>query len=436
MSKKFVVAVVGRPNVGKSTFFNRVIRERKSIVEDTPGVTRDRLYSKAEWLTREFMLIDTGGITLAKELFAEEIKVQAEIAIAEADLIIFLLDHKHGIDPEDKVIAKLLHKTNKPIILGVNKYDRKDSNNEEYNYMQLGFGMPSLISAEHGIGIGNLLDRVIELSEKIELNYNDADFSIAIVGKPNVGKSSLVNAVLNENRMIVSPIAGTTTDSVDSKFKYKDNEYTIIDTAGMRKKGKIYENLEKYSYIRSMNSINKSDCTLLVLDISKPISDHDTNIGGFAFEEKKPIIIVANKWDLIDDKEKNILKKEEEIRAYFKYLKYAEIIFVSATEGKRVKKIFDLIEVVRAALKKRVRTSVLNEVMNKAQLINPSPKHNGGRLRIYYASQVEATIPTFVLFVNDPEYMHFSYKRFIENQLRLQFDFRGVPINIVLREKK
>ncbi|QGS51719.1 ribosome biogenesis GTPase Der [Spiroplasma tabanidicola] len=436
MSRKGIVAIVGRPNVGKSTLFNRIIKEKKAIVEDRPGVTRDRMYGNAEWLTRPFIVVDTGGITLEDSMFAKEIKMQAEIAMKEADVIIFLLNFKEGITLEDEAVAKLLYKTNKPIILAINKYDKKEKYDESYSYMSLGFGEPFLVSSSHGIGTGDLLDKVIEQLPKFNDENLEAETKLAIVGKPNVGKSSIVNALVGENRMIVSEIAGTTIDSVDTKIKYNNSEYTLIDTAGLRKKGKIYETLEKYSYLRSLTSINKADIVLLVLDSSTPISDHDTNIGGFAFDEHKPIIIVGNKWDIVEKVTNTMIKKEEEIRAYFKYLNYASILFVSAKENKRVNKIFDAVDLIKKNLKKRIRTSILNEIFNKAQLINPSPNHNGGRLKIYYASQVEAYLPTFVLFVNNPSYLHFSYKRFLENQIRTQFDFSGVPITLIFRERK
>ncbi|AKX34447.1 GTP-binding protein EngA [Spiroplasma litorale] len=437
MKNKGIVAIVGRPNVGKSTLFNRIIREKKSIVEDVPGVTRDRLYGEAEWLTVPFILIDTGGITLQDTKFAKEIKMQAEIAIKEADLILFVLNYKDGICPEDNAVLKILYKTNKPVILVINKYDKKDDFNNAYEYMSLGMGEPVLVSSTHGIGVGDLLDKITENLPKANEVFDSKNVKVSVVGKPNVGKSSFVNSLLGEKRMIVSDIPGTTTDSVDSEIKFNDKVYTIIDTAGLRKKGKIYENLEKYSYIRSISSINKSDVVLLMLDVSLPITDQDSNIGGFAFEENKPIIIVANKWDLVEKKDSNSMnKKEEEIKSYFKYLSYAKILFTSATEKVRVNKIFELIDTINNNLKKRIKTSLLNEIFNKAQLINPSPKHNGGRLKIYYGSQVEAYIPTFVLFVNNPSFVHFSYKRFLENQIRQYFDFTGVPIKIIFRERK
>ncbi|ALD66173.1 ribosome biogenesis GTPase Der [Spiroplasma cantharicola] len=437
MARKGIVAIVGRPNVGKSTLFNRIIREKKAIVEDKPGVTRDRMYGKAEWLTLPFIVVDTGGITLQDSPFSKEIRMQAEIAIKEADVIVFAINYKDGITQEDEAVAKILYKTHKPVILAVNKYDKKDQFDESFTFMTLGFGEPFMISSTHGIGIGDLLDKIIESFPKFDEGEENEELKLAIVGRPNVGKSSLVNSLVGEERMIVSEIAGTTIDAVDSKIKYNGNSYTIIDTAGMRKKGKIYENLEKYSYLRSISTINKADIVLLILDSSENIKDHDTNIGGFAFEENKPIIIIGNKWDLVKDKETNTMKrKEEEIKAYFKYLNYAKVLFISAKENKRINKIFDIVDLVQKNIKKRIRTSLLNEVFNKAQLINPAPNHNGGRLKIFYASQVEAYLPTFVLFVNNPEFVHFSYKRFLENQIRSQFDFSGVPITIIFRERK
>ncbi|AHI53665.1 GTP-binding protein EngA [Spiroplasma sabaudiense Ar-1343] len=437
MKKKGLVAIVGRPNVGKSTLFNRIIREKKAIVEDVPGVTRDRMYGTAEWLTLPFIVIDTGGITLQDAPFAKEIKMQAEIAIEEADVIVFVINYRDGISIDDEVVAKILYKSKKPVLLVVNKYDKKSTDEEAFQFMTLGFGEPTLVSATHGIGIGDLLDRIIAAMPKQVENISDDTTNIAIIGKPNVGKSSLVNAITGEERMIVSEISGTTTDAVDSKIIVNGQKYVVIDTAGIRKRGKIYENLEKYSFLRALTSINKADIVLLIIDASIPISDQDTNIGGLAFEENKPIILVGNKWDIIPDKNTNsMIKKEEEFKAYFKYLQYAHMVFISAKEGKRINKIFEAIEHVSLNLKKRIKTSVLNEVLNKAQLLNPAPNHNGGRLKIYYGSQVEAYLPTFVMFVNNPSYVHFSYKRFLENQIRQQFDFNGVPMNLIFRERK
>lgn len=436
MARKGIVAIVGRPNVGKSSLFNRIIREKKSIVEDIPGVTRDRIYGNAEWLTREFLVIDTGGITLEDQPFAKEIKVQAEIAIDEADVIVFLMSFKDGLTEEDKMIARILYKTNKPIIIAINKYDKKIPGEDGFEFMSLGLGNPIMISSTHGIGIGDLLDTIIHQMPKIETKFTNDRTRIAIIGKPNVGKSSLVNSLVGENRMIVSDVAGTTIDSVDSDVMYNGRKYTLVDTAGIRKKGKIYENIEKYSYLRSLTTINAADVVVLMIDATLKITDQDTNIGGLAFEEKKPIIIVANKWDLVKNKEKEIHNKEEEIRSYFKYLQYAQILFISAHDKTRIGKVYDAVDHISESLQKKIKTSVFNEVLNRAQLINPSPNHNGGRLKIYYGSQVEAYLPTFVMFVNNPNYVHFSYKRFIENQIRLQFGFEGVPISLIFRERK
>ncbi|AUF83666.1 ribosome biogenesis GTPase Der [Mesoplasma syrphidae] len=436
MRKKGIVAIVGRPNVGKSSLFNRIIREKKSIVEDIPGVTRDRIYGNAEWLTRQFIIIDTGGITLEDQPFAKEIKIQAEIAMTEADVIVFLLNHQDGLTDEDKVIARILYKTKKPVIVAVNKYDKKGLSTDAYEYMSIGLGEPIMISSTHGIGVGDLLDKMIAEMPKIEDEIKDDRTRMAIIGKPNVGKSSLVNSLVGEERMIVSEIAGTTLDAVDSNLQVNGKKYTLIDTAGIRRKSKVFETIEKYSYLRSLTTINSADIVLLMIDSSVKITDQDTNIGGLAYEERKPIIIIANKWDLVKDKEKQILKKEDEIRAYFKYLQYAKIIFVSAHDKTRIGKIFEAVEDVKEALNRKIKTSVFNEVLNRAQLINPAPNHNGGRLKIYYGSQVEAYLPTFVMFVNNPSYVHFSYKRFLENQIRLQFGFDGVPITLLFRERK
>ncbi|AEM68776.1 ribosome biogenesis GTPase Der [Mycoplasma putrefaciens] len=433
---KGIVAIVGRPNVGKSSLFNRIIKEKKSIVEDKPGVTRDRIYANAEWLTREFIVIDTGGITLKETEFAKEIKIQAEIALQEADVIIFVLDSQQGVTNEDKIVAKMLYKTKKPVIVVANKYDKKQTGIESYEYLSLGFGQAIMISSTHGIGIGDLLDKVVNLMPKNQITNQDQITKIAIIGKPNVGKSSLINSLVGQERMIVSDLAGTTLDAVDTKFKYHQKDYLLIDTAGIRKKAKVYQGIEKYSYLRSLTTINNSDIVLLMIDASSPITDQDTNIGGLAFEEKKPIIIVANKWDLVKNKQEEIVKKEEEIRSYFKYLQYAKIIFISALDKTRIHKIMDAVEEIKQSLTTKIKTHVFNEILNRAQLINPAPEHNGGRLKIYYANQVDAYLPTFVLFVNNPNYLHFSYKRFLENQIRLQFEFEGVPINLIFRERK
>ncbi|MCK8461652.1 ribosome biogenesis GTPase Der [Mycoplasma capricolum subsp. capricolum] len=434
--KKKIVAIVGKPNVGKSSLFNRIIKEKKSIVDNKPGVTRDRIYSNAEWLTREFILIDTGGISVDQQLFSNEIQIQTQIAIEQADVIIFVVDFLNRLDKDDKMIAKILHKSKKPVILAINKYDKKTIDEHNYEFMNLGFSDLYFISSTHGIGIGDLLDKVISYISKNDVELKDDSTKIAIIGKPNVGKSSLVNSLVNENRMIVSEIEGTTLDVVDISFSYNKKKYIVIDTAGIRKKSKLGQTVEKYSYLRSLSAIANSDIVLLMIDATKPITDQDTNIGGLIYDEKKPVIIVVNKWDLIKNKQEQILKKEEEIRAYFKYLSYAKIIFISALDKTRVTKILDLIDEIKQSLSVKVKTYVLNEVLNKAQLINPAPEFNGNRLKIYYASQVQAYIPTFVLFCNNPNYLHFSYKRFLENQIRFSFGFDSIPINLIFRERK
>ncbi|WP_381415283.1 ribosome biogenesis GTPase Der [Spiroplasma endosymbiont of Anurida maritima] len=439
MARKGLVAIVGKPNVGKSTLFNRIIKDRLSIVEDKPGVTRDRIYAKTEWLTREFNIVDTGGITLDKTTdFQAEVKMQAEIAIEEADVIIFVLGYNMGLTQDDETITKILYKTNKPIILALNKYDKNIDENELYEYFQLGFGMPIAISSSHGRGIGDLLDDVISKIDIKEEEKDENTVSFSIIGKPNVGKSSLTNAILNEQRVIVSDIAGTTTDAIDSRFTRNKQDYVVIDTAGIRRKGKVYENVEKYSVLRTLKAIERSDIVILMLDVTEDISDQDTNIGGIAFEQGKPVIIAMNKWDAYKDKtEKSMEKITKNIRAYFKYLAYAKIIFLSALENKRVNTLFDTINYVKEGVDKKVQTSVLNEVFVKAQLLHPAPDFNGGRLKIYYVTQSKSsTIPTFLFFCNNPVHLHFSYKRFLENQLRDQFGFDGVPIKLLFRERK
>lgn len=431
-----VCAIVGRPNVGKSTIFNRIIGERKSIVEDTPGVTRDRIYGKVEWLTKEFRVIDTGGIQLADQPFQKEIEMQVEIAIEEADSIIFIVNGTEGVTRDDEHIAKMLIRSKKPVILAVNKIDDNHLLSNIYEFYSLGLGDPIAVSGVHGIGIGDMLDALVKtFPEKNRRDYEGIT-SFAFIGRPNVGKSSLVNAILNEERTIVSNIEGTTRDAIDTPFKYEGKEYVVIDTAGIRKRGKIYENIEKYSVLRAMSAIERSDVVCVVLDGETGIREQDKHVAGYAHEAGKGIIILYNKWDSVEKDSYTQIEIEKKIRNEFIYLGYAPILFVSALTKQRVHQILPLIDEVHDYSLMRIQTNVLNEVIMDAQLMTPPPTHNGKRLRIYYASQVGIAPPTFILFVNDPELLHFSYKRFLENKLREAFNFTGTTLRIIARERE
>ncbi len=429
------VAIVGRPNVGKSTIFNRLIGERKSIVEDTPGVTRDRIYGEVEWLTQTFRLIDTGGIQIEDQAFAAEINVQVDIAIEEADVILFITSAKEGVTTDDMVIARKLQKANKPILLAVNKSDNAELQFMQYDFYQLGIGDPMVLSGAHGIGIGDLLDAIIHALPKKEIRPYDGITSFCCIGRPNVGKSSLVNAILNEERVIVSNVEGTTRDAIDTPFKYHDQEYMIIDTAGIRKRGKIYENIEKYSILRALAAIDRSNVALFLIDGQRGITEQDKHVAGIAHDAGKGVIIVYNKWDTVDKNERTMHEIEKKIRAEFLYLDYAPIAFTSAKNHSRIQQLIPLIDQVHEACAMRVPTNVLNDVVLDAQMINPPKPHNGRQLRIYYVSQVGVEPPTIVLFVNDPELLHFSYKRYIENKIREAFDFTGTPIRILARQR-
>ena len=429
------VAIVGRPNVGKSTIFNRLIGERKSIVDDTPGVTRDRIYGTVEWLTQSFHIIDTGGIQIEDQPFSEEINMQVDIAIEEADVIIFITSAKEGVMTDDMAIARKLQKSNKPVVLAVNKADNQELQMAVYEFYSLGLGDPMTISGAHGIGLGDLLDKVIELMPKKELKPYEGITSFCVIGRPNVGKSSLVNAILKEDRVIVSNIEGTTRDAIDTPFKVDDKEYMIIDTAGIRKRGKIYENIEKYSILRAMNAIERSNVVLFVIDGELGIREQDKHVAGLAHEAGKGVIIVYNKWDTVDKDEKTMNAIEKEIRAQFVYLDYAPIAFTSALTHSKVNKLIPLIDEVHDSCCMRIMTNVLNDVILDAQMMNPPKPHLGKQLKIYYASQVSVEPPTIVLFVNDPELLHFSYSRYIENKLREAFGFVGTPIRMIARKK-
>ena len=430
-----VVAIVGRANVGKSTIFNRMVGERISIVEDVAGVTRDRIYAKASWLTKEFSVIDTGGIELENASFTTQIKMQAEIAIEEADVIVFVVNGREGITKEDEYVARLLQKSRKPIILVVNKIDDNQFRDYIYEFYALGVGDPIPVSGSHGIGIGDLLDQIINQLDLKDEETSEDEISFSIIGRPNVGKSSLTNAILGEERVIVSNIEGTTRDAIDTPFVKDGQKYRVVDTAGMRKKGKVYENIEKYSILRALTSIEKSDVILVVIDGETGIREQDKHVAGYAHEAGKGVVIVYNKWDLVDKDEKTMQKKQKEIYEQFKYLDYARIVFTSAKTGQRVDQIFPLIQESYENSRKRVQTSVLNDVLVDAQLMNPTTTFNGGRLKIFYANQVAVCPPTFVLFSNDPQYLHFSYKRYLENRLREAFGFEGTPIHIICRKR-
>ena len=429
------VAIVGRPNVGKSTVFNRMLEQRVSIVEDTPGVTRDRIYGDCQWLSKTYRLIDTGGIQIDDVPFQKEINAQVEIAIEEADVIIFLTDGRSGMSDDDEYIARLLRASKKPVILAVNKIDDSTKLADIYEYYALGIGDPIAVSGVHGIGIGDLLDKVVELMpEKSEEEY-EGMIRFALIGRPNVGKSSLANAFLKQERVIVSDIEGTTRDAIDTVFEANGQNYVVIDTAGIRKRGKIYESVEKYSVLRAKAAIERCDVALVLLDGSTGIIEQDKHVAGLAHEAKKGVIIVYNKWDLVEKDDKTMANITKEIRKQFVYLDYAPIAFISAKQSKRVDTLLPLIDLVYENLNKRIQTSVLNEVILDAQLANPAKPHNGKKFKIYYASQVSSAPCTIVLFCNDPELLHFSYERYIENKLREAFGFEGVPINIVARKR-
>ena len=433
------VALVGRPNVGKSTLFNRIAEERISIVEDTPGVTRDRIYTHAQWLGKEFSLIDTGGITVSDLRLNQEIKTQAEIAINEADIVVLVVDARVGVTNEDEAVARILYQAQKPVVLAANKADNLAQRQDIYDFYALGLGEPYPVSGVHGTGMGDLLDQIIKNFPDENLVVDDDSIKFSFIGRPNVGKSSLVNAILGENRVIVSNQEGTTRDSIDTKFIDRDSGqlYTMIDTAGIRKRGKVYENTEKYAVMRALRAIDRSDVVVVVLDGAQGIREQDKRVAGYAHEAGRGVIIAVNKWDAVSNKDQKTMQEfTEYIRQEFRYLSYAPIIFISALKHQRLDQIVELVTAINENQQRRIQSSLLNELLLKATAIAPAPIVKNRRLKVYYLTQVQVQPQTFVVFVNDPELFHFSYERFITNQLREVFDFTGTPIKLIPRLRK
>lgn len=438
MSKP-IVAVVGRPNVGKSTLFNALAGENISIVKDTPGVTRDRIYADVTWLNYNFTLIDTGGIEPeSKDIILSQMREQAQIAIDTADVIIFLTDVKQGLVDADAKVADMLRRSNKPVILGVNKVDNFNKYMMDvYEFYNLGIGQPMPVSAASKLGLGELLDEVIQYFLKNDEDTEEEDIPhIAIVGKPNVGKSSIVNKLLGQNRVIVSDVAGTTRDAIDTSIIWNKKEYIFIDTAGLRRKSRITEELERYSIIRSVAAVERADVVIVVIDAVEGVTEQDAKIAGIAHERGKGVIIAVNKWDAIEKDDKTIYKYSNKVREVLAYMPYAELMFISAETGQRLPKLFDTIDMVLENCALRVQTGVLNEIMTEAVALQQPPSDKGKRLKLYYITQVAVKPPTFVIFVNDKELMHFSYTRYLENRIRDAFGFRGTSLKFIIRERK
>ena len=438
MSKP-VVAVVGRPNVGKSTLFNALAGERISIVKDTPGVTRDRIYADVNWLDYHFTMIDTGGIEPdSRDVILSQMREQAEIAIATADVIIFLTDVRQGLQDSDSKVADMLRRSGKPVVLVVNKVDSFEKFMPDvYEFYNLGIGDPFPISAASMLGLGDMLDEVVKhFPDYAKDEEEDERPKVAIIGKPNVGKSSLINKLAQEDRVIVSDIAGTTRDAIDTDITYDGKEYVFIDTAGLRRKNKIKEEIERYSIIRAVTAVERADVCIIVIDATEGVTEQDAKIAGIAHERGKGIIIAVNKWDAIEKDDKTIYRHTEKIRQILSFMPYAEIIFISAKSGQRLNKIFELIDVVIANNSMRVATGVLNEIVTEAVAMQQPPSDKGKRLRIYYTTQVAVKPPTFVIFVNDKALMHFSYTRYLENRIRETFGFRGTALKFIIRERK
>ena len=442
MSKKkskSIVAVVGRPNVGKSTLFNALAGENIAIVKDTPGITRDRIYADVSWLDRNFTLIDTGGIEPeSKDIILSQMREQAQIAIDTADVIIFLVDVKQGLQDADSKVADMLRRSRKPVVLAVNKVDDfKKYMPDVYEFYNLGIGEPYPISATNRLGLGEFLDEVIaHFGQEVEEEEEDDRIRVAIIGKPNVGKSSIINRLIGENRLIVSDIAGTTRDAVDTEITHNGKEYVLIDTAGLRRKNKIKEELERYMIIRTVSAVERADIAVLIIDAVEGVTEQDAKIAGIAHDRGKAVIIAVNKWDAIKKDNQTVKEYTQKIRQVLSFMPYAEIMFISAVSGQRLMKLYDVIDTVNENHSMRVATGVLNEIVTEAVALQQPPSDKGKRLRIYYSTQVAVKPPTFVIFVNDKELMHFSYLRYLENQIRDTFGFVGTPLKFFVRERK
>jgi GTPase len=432
-----VVAIVGRPNVGKSTIFNRLIGDRLAIVEDKPGITRDRIYGVSDWNGKSFSVIDTGGIEIdGEDAILKSIRVQAELAIEEADVIVFMCEAKSGLTNADEEVAQILFRSGKPIVLAINKVDNMKRTEDIYEFYGLGIGDPIGISGSHGTGIGDLLDAVTEkLPEKEDEEYDEDVIRVALIGRPNVGKSSLVNAILGEERVIVSDVAGTTRDAIDTPFERDGQRYVLIDTAGMRKRGKVYETTEKYSVMRAMRAIERADVVLVVINGQEGIIDQDKHIAGYAHDAGKASIFVVNKWDAVEKDDKTMQNFENTIRDHFLFMTYAPVVFLSALTKQRLQKLLPVVQHVAQQHALRITTHLVNDVVSDAVAINPPPTDKGRRLRINYVTQVAVKPPTIVVFVNDPSLMHFSYERYLENKIRAAFNFEGTPIRLFTRRK-
>lgn len=432
-----ILAIVGRPNVGKSTLFNRIAGKRISIVEDTPGVTRDRIYAEAEWLNNYFTMIDTGGIEPdSEDIILSQMRQQAEIAIETADVIVFMVDGKEGLTSTDREVASMLRKSNRKVLLVANKVDSHTPPDTIYDFYELGLSEPIMISASHGYGIGDLLDEVIaNFPDDKDTGYEDDIIKVAVIGKPNAGKSSLINKILGEERVIVSDIPGTTRDAIDTPFNVGNEKYVFIDTAGMRKRKKITDNIERYSVIRALTAIERSDVCLIVIDALEGVTEQDKKIAGYAHDNGRAAIILVNKWDLIEKEDKTYLKFEKEVRNELPFMTYAPIVLISALTGKRVNRIIDLIKIVSNNHAMRIKTGVLNDIVGEAILMNQPPSDKGRRLKIFYATQASSKPPKFIIFVNETELMHFSYARYLENQIRASFGLEGTPVWFGFRER-